>query len=79
MEIEYLTIEQAASFLDVAVGTMYRYASTNIIPSIQHGKRGKIYFRKSDIVGWLELAHNKSDNNGNNENNTTGQIKTISP
>lgn len=46
-----LTIQQAASFLNLAVPTLYSKVSRNEIPSAKQGKR--LYFNKAELMDWI--------------------------
>ena len=50
-EVQFLTIKEAASLLNLAPQTLYGYTSNRTIPFIKKGK--KLYFRKSDLDIWL--------------------------
>jgi predicted DNA-binding transcriptional regulator AlpA len=49
-EDEYLNLEQASQFLDLAKATIYGLNSNLGIPSVKRGK--KLYFRRSDLIKW---------------------------
>lgn len=48
---EYLTISQASELLNLAKPTIYTLTCKHEIPFIKKGK--KLYFRKSDLIEWL--------------------------
>ena len=48
---EYLTISQAASYLNLAKQTLYGFTSNRVIPFIKKGK--KLYFKKTQLDDWL--------------------------
>ncbi len=48
---EYLTIIQASELLNLAKPTIYTLTCRHEIPFIKKGK--KLYFKKSDLVEWL--------------------------
>ena len=48
---EYLTITQAAEYLNLATPTIYGFTSKNEIPFLKKGK--KLYFKKNDLDNWL--------------------------
>lgn len=48
-EDNYLTIDEASSFLKIAKQTIYHN-----LDKIPHIKRGKLYFKKSDLLRYLE-------------------------
>lgn len=47
-----LTIKEAASFLDLAVPTLYKLTSNREIPFFKRGKR--VYFRREELLKWVE-------------------------
>lgn len=53
---EYWDIKKTAEFLDLSKASIYRYTSSNQIPFHKRGK--KLYFKKSDILAWLENGKN---------------------
>jgi excisionase family DNA binding protein len=46
-----LSISEAASFLNLAIQTLYGFTSNRTIPFIKRGK--KLYFKKSELELWL--------------------------
>ncbi len=46
-----LSISEAASFLNLAIQTLYSFTSNRTIPFFKKGK--KLYFRKSELEAWL--------------------------
>ncbi|MDN3585603.1 helix-turn-helix domain-containing protein [Pedobacter aquatilis] len=52
VEESYLKIEAAAAFLSSTRGAFQIMTHRKTIPHIK--KMGKLYFRKSDLVKWLE-------------------------
>jgi excisionase family DNA binding protein len=48
---DFLTISQAAEYLNLAKQTLYGFTSTNQIPFIKKGK--KLHFRKADLQAWV--------------------------
>jgi len=50
-EKQFLTIDEACKFLNLAKQTLYGFTSKNEIPFIKRGK--KLYFKKDDIENWL--------------------------
>lgn len=48
---DFLTISQAAEYLNLAKQTLYGFTSTNQIPFIKKGK--KFHFRKADLQAWV--------------------------
>lgn len=53
-ESEFLTILQAAELLNLAKPTIYGLTHKGEIPFIKKGK--KLYFRKSDLIEWLNMG-----------------------
>jgi len=53
-EAEFLTITQASELLSLAKPTIYTLTSKNEIPFIKKGK--KLYFKKSDLIEWLNTG-----------------------
>lgn len=48
---DFMTIDDAASYLNLAKQTLYGFTSTEQIPFFKKGK--KVYFRKHDLEAWL--------------------------
>jgi len=57
-ESQLLTVKEAASFLDLAVPTLYKLTSNREIPFFKRGKR--VYFRKEELVKWVEQGRKKT-------------------
>lgn len=53
---EFLNVDQAAAFLNIAKQTVYQLNMEGRIPSIKKGKR--LYFRESDLIAWVEKGNN---------------------
>ena len=51
-EPSIMTITEAASFLNVAIPTIYAKVSKQIIPFHKRGKR--LYFDKTELVNWIK-------------------------
>ena len=51
MKKEYLTINEAAEFLNKSVRTIYILVGKRKIP---HLKRGQLYFKIDELKAWLE-------------------------
>ena len=49
---DLLNVKEAASFLDLAVATLYTKSSKGEIPSKRQA--GRLYFSKSELIQWLE-------------------------
>ncbi|RYU94342.1 helix-turn-helix domain-containing protein [Emticicia agri] len=54
---EFLTIEQASEFLNLAKPTLYSLVSRREIPFLKRSK--KLYFLKEDIINWLKVKKNE--------------------
>lgn len=52
-----LTVREAAAFLTVSLGTVYRWAEQNIVPFIRLRGRG-VRFRQKDLDTWLDKHAN---------------------
>lgn len=52
---ELMTARQAASYLNMALQTLYGYVNRDQIPFL---KRGRLYFRKAALDSWLEQNSN---------------------
>lgn len=57
-EDRLLNVREAARFLGDAVATLYGRTSKNEIPFYKRGK--KVYFKKSELVAWIEQGRVKS-------------------
>jgi excisionase family DNA binding protein len=55
---EFLTVEEAASFLRLSVPTIYGLISRNAIPSMKRSKR--VYFSKTELENYLKEGKKKS-------------------
>ena len=55
---KFLSLQQAAAYLQLAPQTLYGFTSKNKIPFIKKGK--KLYFKNSDLDKWLETGRKKS-------------------
>lgn len=55
---EYLSIQQASLFLNLAKPTLYTLVRQRRVPFIKKTK--KLYFLKSDLQNWLEKGKTKS-------------------
>ena len=52
---DLLTIQQASELVNLAPSTLYSKTSTGTIPFTKRGK--KLYFRKSDLIRWIETGN----------------------
>lgn len=55
---EYMSIDQASQFLNLAVPTLYGLTSKRQVPFIKKSK--KLYFLKSQLEKWLNDSHKKT-------------------
>lgn len=53
------SIEEAADFINLARTTIYALTSKNEIPFYKRGK--KLYFKKKDLIEWLEKGKRKTN------------------
>jgi excisionase family DNA binding protein len=51
-------VKETASFLNLAVQTVYGFTSNRNIPFIKKGK--KLYFKKSDLLNWINEGKKES-------------------
>ena len=51
----YLTIDQAAEFLNLSKHTLYNLTMRKIIPHFKH--RQKLYFMENQLRDWVETGH----------------------
>jgi excisionase family DNA binding protein len=47
-----ITVQEAASLLNLAVNTLYEKTSEKLIPHYKYGK--KLLFKKSELLAWVE-------------------------
>ena len=55
---DFLNIEQASTFLNLAKATVYTLTSAGKIPVIKKGKR--LYFTKLELTEWLKKGRKKT-------------------
>jgi excisionase family DNA binding protein len=55
----FMDVKEAADFLKEAKATLYSRTSRREIPFYKRNKR--IYFKKSDLISWLEKGRMKTD------------------
>lgn len=55
---EFLTIDEASKFLNLAKATVYTLTSAGKIPVIKKGKR--LYFTKQELMNWLKKGRKKT-------------------
>ncbi len=48
---DFMTVTEAATYLNLAKQTLYGFTSNNLIPFIKKGKR--LMFRKADLEAWV--------------------------
>jgi excisionase family DNA binding protein len=70
---DFMTIEQAAAFLQMSVQTIYGYTSRKVIPFIKRGKQ--LRFLRADLENWLVGGKNKSVSEMKQEIRETGTLK----
>ena len=56
---EFLTVQETANFLDLAVPTIYSMVSEAKIPVNKRGKR--LYFSKSELKTWIKEGRKKTN------------------
>jgi excisionase family DNA binding protein len=49
---EVLNVRQASQYLGISIDTLYKYATTNKVPSFKIGKRWR--FKKSVLDRWMD-------------------------
>jgi excisionase family DNA binding protein len=57
-EVQFLTIKEAADFLNLTVPTLYGYVHRAEIPVCKRGKR--LYFPKQDLTKWINDGRKKT-------------------
>lgn len=55
---EFLTIEQAATFLNIKKATLYTMVSKRGVPHMKKSKR--LYFSKVELIVWLKQGKKKT-------------------
>lgn len=55
---DFLNIEEASKFLNLAKATVYTLTSAGKIPVIKKGKR--LYFTKQELIDWLKKGRKKT-------------------
>lgn len=58
---EFLDVKEASSYLNLSTSAIYKMTSRKEIPHYVPGGK-KIYFRKSELNTWIELAKITSTN-----------------
>ncbi len=53
-----ITIDQAASYLNLSRATLYGYVSRSEIPHMKRSKR--LYFTKSDLTNWIKASRKRT-------------------
>jgi len=48
---EFIGVVEAAKILGISKKTLYTLTSKKMVP---HYKRGKLYFRKTELLAWIE-------------------------
>ena len=54
----FLNVEEASLFLNLAKATLYSLSSSSKIPVIKKGKR--LYFSKQSLIDWLNMGRRKT-------------------
>ena len=57
---QFLTVEEAANFLTLAVPTIYSKVHKNELPHFKRGKR--LYFTTTDLIAYLNEGRKKTNN-----------------
>lgn len=52
MTKDFLTVKEASQMLGLSKGTLYNMIGRNQIPYYQ--PRGKVYFKRAEILQWIE-------------------------
>lgn len=55
----YLSMEHAAKFLFVSVSKMEKISASRLIP-VYKPTKGKVYFKKQDLIDYIESGRQKS-------------------
>lgn len=55
---EVLNVKQAAKFLQVEVGTIYKYVGDREIPFSK--KQGRLYFFTQDLINWVKSGKKRT-------------------
>ena len=56
---QFLTIQEAAQFLNLTVPTLYSKVSKRELPVMKRGKR--LYFSKTDLIDYIKEGRKKSN------------------
>lgn len=72
---EALTVEEVALLTGLGKATIYRLITSKEIPHYKPEKRGKVYFKKSEIEDWLLQNKQKSNAEINIEATTHTTLK----
>lgn len=65
---EILTISETAKFLSVSLPTLYQKTAKSEIPHFKVGR--KLYFKKSDLLNWIESKPRFTDSEINQMSNS---------
>lgn len=57
---DFLSVTEAASFVNLKPSTLYKLVSSRKIPFHKPGKQ--LYFKPSELRGWIELGRNLTVN-----------------
>jgi len=58
-EPEFMTLPQAAEFLNRSLSTLYGLVNRKEIPHLKNGKR--LAFKRSELIEWLESGRRKTN------------------
>ncbi len=64
---EFLDIKKAAEFLYLSKSALYKLAESRQLPHFQHGQKGKLYFRKNDLITYVESGLQSTKGEKNND------------
>ena len=73
---EWLSIDEAALYLNLAKATVYGLVSQRRIPFFKQGKR--LYFKQSDLAAWLSDTRKDTIEEIEQRIRTTGRIDSTS-
>ena len=73
---EWLSIDEAAAYLNLAKATVYGLVSQRRIPFFKRGKR--LYFKQSDLAAWLSDTRKDTIEEIEQRIRTTGRIDSTS-
>lgn len=65
---EFLTASEAAEFLGISIHQLYKYSSQNILPHYKPQNK-LLYFKKIELIQFIEAARIKSQEEIDNKSN----------